>query len=98
MAINFSQAGGSLRVENAGVWWTSMPYRERIRYQAFVEHQRQIEARWSKQWGDRMNELVFIGKDLEKEKYLRSIEECLLSEEEDRHWQQRSWEDNFPSL
>jgi len=97
-AINFSQAGGSLRVESAGVWWVSMPYHERIRYRAFLDHRKQIEARWSKDWGDRMNELVFIGKDLEKEKYRRSIEECLLSEEEARHWQKKSWRDSFPIL
>ena len=95
-AINFSQAGGSLRVENAGVWWVSMPYHQRIGYRDFVEHRKQIEGRWSKDWGDRMNELVFIGKDLDKEKYLRAIEECLLNEEEAWHWHKKTWKDNFP--
>ncbi len=97
-AINYSQAGGSLRVEGAGAWWASMAYHKRITYPAFIEHQKLIEGRWSKQWGDRMNELVFIGKDLEKEKYLRSIEECLITDEEARNWQQRSWDDRFPVL
>ena len=31
-AINFSQAGGSSRIEKAGTWWCSMPYTERTRY------------------------------------------------------------------
>ena len=29
-AMNFSQAGGSSRLDKAGVWWASMPYSERI--------------------------------------------------------------------
>lgn len=98
MAVSFSQAGGSLRVENAGVWWASMSYRERIRYPAFIENRRQIEDRWSEIWGDRMNELVFIGQDLNKEEYLRCIKACLLTEEEARRWRQRTWKDEFPIL
>ena len=67
-AINFSQAGGSSRIERAGVWLASMPFSERVNYQAFVDNKDYIEEKWSKQWGDRMNELVFIGQDIEKEK------------------------------
>ena len=29
-AINWSQAGGSLRAESAGVWWASMPLYQRL--------------------------------------------------------------------
>lgn len=79
IAINFSQAGGSLRIENAGVWWGSMSLRERLRYPSFVEHQETIESRWSKQWADRTQELVFIGQALEKEAYIRQLERCLLT-------------------
>jgi G3E family GTPase len=96
MAINFSQAGGSLRVENAGVWWTSMPYRKRISHRSFLDNRRQIEARWNKQWGDRMNELVFIGKDLEKERYRDVIEACLLTDHEVLQWKTFQWKDDFP--
>jgi G3E family GTPase len=81
-AINFSQAGGSSRLEKAGVWWASMPYAERITYQSFADNKAYIESKWSKQWGDRMNELVFIGQDMEKEKMIEALEECLLQEEE----------------
>ena len=81
-AINFSQAGGSSRLERAGVWWCSMPYAERMNYQSFVDHQTMIEKKWSKQWGDRMNELVFIGQDIEKEKMIADLESCLLQDNE----------------
>ncbi|MCL4149576.1 UNVERIFIED_CONTAM: hypothetical protein GTU68_057915 [Idotea baltica] len=29
-ALNWSQAGGSVRAESAGVWWASMPFQERV--------------------------------------------------------------------
>lgn len=81
-AINFSQAGGSSRLEKAGVWWASMPYAERIRYTAFHDNKDLIEKKWHKQWGDRMNELVFIGQDLDKDKLLKELTACLLQEKE----------------
>ncbi len=81
-ALNFSQTGGSSRLESAGVWWCSMPYRERIRYASFVHNRGMIESRWNKQWGDRMNELVFIGQDMDKEKMITDLEDCLLQERE----------------
>jgi G3E family GTPase len=81
-AINFSQAGGSSRLEKAGVWWSSMPFSERIKYQAYLDNKEYIESKWSKQWGDRMNEIVFIGQDLEKEKIIADLEKCLLQDNE----------------
>jgi Ca2+-binding RTX toxin-like protein len=35
-ALNWSQAGGSIKSEGAGVWWASMPFSERIKFQNFV--------------------------------------------------------------
>ncbi|WP_437393352.1 GTP-binding protein [Olivibacter jilunii] len=95
-AINFSQAGGSLRIESAGHWWCSMPYEERIRYAAYHEYKGEIEKRWNKKWGDRQNELVFIGQYLNKEKCLKEIEGCLLTDAEAQNWQDKLWEDVFP--
>ena len=81
-ALNFSQAGGSSRLEKAGVWWASMPYSERIRYQSFVDNQTYIESKWSKLWGDRLNELVFIGQDMDKETIIAGLRKCLLRDDE----------------
>ncbi len=81
-AINFSQAGGSSRLETAGVWWCSMPYSKRIRYASYVHNKENIERRWSKKWGDRLNELVFIGQDIDRQKMLEDLEACLLQEHE----------------
>lgn len=96
-AINFSQAGGSSRLERAGVWWASMPFKERMNYQAFIDNQDYIESRWSEQWGDRMNELVFIGQNIEEEKMIGDLEKCLLQEEEQVAFDQGSpFADPFP--
>ncbi|UEG54089.1 GTP-binding protein [Mucilaginibacter daejeonensis] len=81
-AINFSQAGGSLRIDVAGTWWASMSYQERLQYADFVDNQQLIESRWSMQFGDRMNELVFIGQDLEKEQLIAQLNKCLISNDE----------------
>lgn len=66
----------------AGVWWASMPYRERIRYRAFVDNQAYIESRWDKHFGDRLNELVFIGQDMDKETMMQDLHACQLTEAE----------------
>lgn len=96
-AINFSQAGGSSRIEKAGVWWASMTYADRIRYAAFVENKDYIESRWSKNWGDRTNELVFIGQELDKEAVIAELESCLLTEAEIKQYQEgQRFQDPFP--
>lgn len=96
-AINFSQAGGSTRIERAGVWWTSMPFNERMSYASFMDNQVEIEERWSKQWGDRMNELVFIGQDIDQEKMIMELEKCLLKEQENYEFDNGvTFHDPFP--
>jgi G3E family GTPase len=96
-ALNFSQAGGSSRLEKAGVWWASMPYSERIRYQSFVDNQTYIESKWSKLWGDRFNELVFIGQDMDKETIIAGLRKCLLRDDEQNQFEKNlKFNDPFP--
>ncbi|MFN3951267.1 MAG: GTP-binding protein [Thermaurantimonas sp.] len=96
-AINFSQAGGSSRIERAGVWWASMPYGERIKFQSFIDNKEYIESKWHKRWGDRMNELVFIGQDIEREKIIADLEKCLLQEDEIKLFENKvRFADPFP--
>ncbi|MFC2186529.1 GTP-binding protein [Peijinzhouia sedimentorum] len=86
-ALTWSQAGGSLRADFAGVWWCSMPFENRIRYESFVENRSQIESNWNKKFGDRANELVIIGQDLQKDHIWSELEACLCTEEEIDAWQ-----------
>jgi len=96
-ALNFSQAGGSSRLEKAGIWWASMPFQERLKYLAYVDNREFIEGKWSKQWGDRMNELVFIGQDIEKDKMIAELEKCLLQDSEQLDYENKiPFQDPFP--
>jgi len=96
-AINFSQGGCLTRIERAGVWWASMPFNERMSYASFMDNQVEIEERWSKQWGDRMNELVFIGQDIDQEKMIMELEKCLLQEQENYQFDNGvTFHDPFP--
>lgn len=77
-ALSWSQAGGSLKAEPVGVWWASMPFKERINYPSYLENKKYIESKWDKDFGDRLNELVIIGQDLDKEQIPFELESCLL--------------------
>ncbi|TDB63710.1 GTP-binding protein [Arundinibacter roseus] len=97
-ALNWSQAGGSVRADGAGVWWCSMPFSERIQYASFLENRTIIESRWDKRFGDRVNELVIIGQDLDKSLILEELHACLCTEAEIRHMEQGgTFTDPFPA-
>jgi G3E family GTPase len=85
-AFSFSQAGGSSRLDVAGVWWGSMSFAERIRYTDYVENQKYIEGKWVKDWDDRIIELVFIGQGLHKEQIANELENCLINDHEVHHF------------
>lgn len=96
-ALNFSQAGGSSRLERAGVWWASMSFVQRMHYKSFIHNREFIEKRWHHKWGDRMNEIVFIGQDIDQQKMIADLEKCLLQESEQYHFdKQQKFNDPFP--
>ncbi|WP_305982223.1 GTP-binding protein [Roseivirga thermotolerans] len=88
-ALTWSQAGGSLRADFAGVWWCSMPFEQRVRYEAFVENKAHIEAGWNKLYGDRKNELVIIGQNLDSEQINSELRNCLCTPDEIEAWQSK---------
>lgn len=81
-AIVWSQAGGSLRADSAGVWWCSMPFQKRIEYAVFVDNQALIETGWDITFGDRKNEIVFIGQDMDESRIRQDLDACLATDEE----------------
>ena len=76
-ALIWGQAGGSLRTDSAGVWWASMPFQRRSEYLGFLENQTEIEADWDTTYGDRKNEIVFIGQDLDEKAIRSDLDQCL---------------------
>lgn len=91
-ALIWSQAGGSLKADSAGVWWCSMPLQQRVQYAAFAENQTHIEAKWDKTFGDRLNEIVFIGMEMDEE-YIRTQLNTALSTDKELATQQ--WKNGY---
>ena len=96
-ALIWSQAGGSLKADSAGVWWSSMPYGKRIQYLGFIENQEHIESGWDQTFGDRKNEIVFIGQNMDKEQIKSELERCLATDEEltNGNWK-TGYDDEWP--
>lgn len=96
-ALIWGQAGGSLRADSAGVWWSSMPFEKRSRFMAFVENQQEIESGWDATFGDRKNEIVFIGQDMNEEQMRSDLDACLATDEElaSAKWEE-GYEDVWP--
>lgn len=96
-AMVWGQAGGSLRADSAGVWWASMPFQERIQYGPFVHNQQLIEKDWNETFGDRKNEIVIIGQDLDEARIRTDLNACLATAEElsDGRWQ-KGYPDDWP--
>ncbi|TRZ42857.1 GTP-binding protein [Robertkochia solimangrovi] len=87
-ALVWSTAGGSTKVDLAGVWWASMPFVERITYSTFLENQHFIESEWDSEYGDRKNELVFIGQYMATKEILKALNNCLLTDAEVETWKE----------
>jgi G3E family GTPase len=102
VAGSLSQAGGACRHGPAGMWWAAQPRSEWPMGDAELEAE--IVADWYGEpgdtlIGDRRQELVLIGIDLDANAWQEAFDACLLTENE---WQQgpQAWstlEDPFPS-
>jgi hypothetical protein len=74
-----------------------MPYKERMMYPSYVENRDYIDSKWDKNFGDRMNELVIIGQDLNKDQIGMELESCLLDSYELADFLNgESFKDNWP--
>jgi G3E family GTPase len=81
-AIGFNQTGGSLRLERAGSWWAALTQTERLCHPAYLENREEIESIWDEEWGDRRQELVFIGQDMDQQSITQNLNACLATREE----------------
>ena len=61
-AGEWSQAGGIVRHGPAGIWWDAAPHEH---WPADPKQRAQIEAEFDGEYGDRRQEIVFIGQHLE---------------------------------
>lgn len=96
-ALVWGQAGGSLNTESAGVWWSSMPFDKRVRFQSFVDNREHIESNWHNIFGDRKNEIVIIGQNLDESLIRSQLDQCLSTSKEltEEEWE-TGYDDNWP--
>lgn len=96
-ALTWSQAGGSLRYEVMGSWWVAKPLRDRLKNSFYLENQELIEETWDNLWGDRKQELVFIGQQIDPQFIAQALERCLLRDWEVEDFQEGvAFNDPFP--
>lgn len=96
-ALIWGQAGGSLKADSAGVWWSSMPFESRIQQMGFIHNQEEIEKDWHTIFGDRKNEIVFIGQNMDEALIRSQLDSCLSTSEElaFKDWEE-GYQDNWP--
>lgn len=78
--VMWSGEGSRFRLSHGGAWWADLPLN---RWPAAdSEHRRWIEERWQQPYGDRRQEIVFIGQDLPKAELVTRLDACLLDSTE----------------
>lgn len=71
--------------------------KQRALSEAYLENQEEIQKKWDKKWGDRMNELVLIGQDIDNKKITKDLDDCLLTDFEIMGMQSgNGFEDEWP--
>lgn len=73
------QAGGALTHKAAGFWWASAPASEQPDPARAPEL---LGVEWDPHWGDRRQELVFIGIDMDEAAMRRALDAALLTDAE----------------
>ena len=93
-----SQAGPLVRTEAMGYWWAAVPKKHWPEDEALVQR---INSGWHKLWGDRRQELVFIGtKEMDKDRIKAELDACLMEVPTEGEFDTKSWlelDDPFPS-
>lgn len=92
-AAEFSLAGAVSQVTPLGRWWAAVP---EDRWPAHPLAREEIMQNWTAPWGDRRQELVFIGAGLDRAAITAALDAALMS---DDSFQPEAWEglaDPFP--
>lgn len=92
-----SQAGPQVRVEAMGYWWAAVAQKHWPDDEALVQR---IKGGWHEHWGDRRQELVFIGTgEMDQAALKAELDACLITLPSDGPVDTRIWadlEDPFP--
>ena len=74
MSYCFEQSGKQKTISEAGEWIAAAPKYE---IEKILQYNPSIKKVWDEKCGDRMNKIVFIGKDMNKEEIIKKLDECL---------------------
>lgn len=74
MCYLFEQAGKQFNLKQCGEFYATMPKEELMQALA---HDPILQRDWDEQYGDRMQKLVFIGQNMDKEAIIRALDNCL---------------------
>ena len=94
--LAWSQAGQNITIENQGIWWAARP---KSHWPENPDAQNWIRGQWDEPFGDRRQELVFIGVDLDEPALTELLDQALLTEAEvalgPKEWPNLQDEDNL---
>ncbi|KQO76267.1 GTP-binding protein [Rhizobium sp. Leaf262] len=74
-----SIAGTQRRTETKGMWWAAAP---KAHWPAYPQFHEMLQRSWSGTWGDRRQEIVFIGVDLPENEIRLKLDACLIGSED----------------
>lgn len=93
-AGNWSQAGAICRTEMAGMWWDAVP---KDKWPENSEWREGIKKYFNGKYGDRRQEIVLIGMNMDKAKLTAMFDACLLTNEEmQMEYRWKKFPDPFP--
>ncbi len=76
VAFAWAQAGGVSSIDPIGMWWAAVP---RDRWQHPEGHRPDQQPDWHARYGDRNQQLVFIGQHLDEKALRAKLDACLLA-------------------
>ena len=86
-AGDWSQAGAMLTLTGGRPWFCTLPAEEITTGDAEIDGLVQHDISKGGEWGDRRQELVFIGENLDHEALAAMLDKCLLTDQEYKDWQ-----------
>ena len=75
---DFSLAGSQSRAEPMGFWWAAVP---KERWPDHPQWKEQLDRHWVPEWGDRRQELVFIGAHMNEAAIREALDDCLVDQD-----------------
>ena len=91
-----SQAGALVKTEAMGFWWDAVPMKH---WPDHSEWKKTIDEKWDDVYGDRRQEIVFIGTEMDQAAIRAQLDACLIDDGEGKNIDLDGWKglpDPFP--